>query len=95
ANVNMSSYKVHGKTELPLMYLTDNREKIWERFHAEYPEGLGRTAFLDRLRQGPFTFKEDLGRLCILYNHYGYESFHKLSNLVIKNELEISKQTKS
>ncbi|CAG8730464.1 6081_t:CDS:2, partial [Cetraspora pellucida] len=46
-NVNISSYKVHSKTGLPLMYLTDNREKIWERFHNKYPEGLGHTAFLD------------------------------------------------
>ncbi|CAG8847893.1 46074_t:CDS:1, partial [Gigaspora margarita] len=53
---------------------------------------LSHTAFLNRLYQGPFAFKEDLDELCVLCNHYGYESFHKLSNLIIKNELEISKQ---
>ena len=84
-NVNLSSYKVDTKTGLPLKYLSDQKEALWEKFHKLYPEGMGRTAFLKRLRDGPFVYQEDLGGLCITCSTYGYDVFKDLANLIIQN----------
>ncbi|RHZ50886.1 hypothetical protein Glove_490g73 [Diversispora epigaea] len=62
-NINLSSYKIHTKTGLPLKYLT----------------------FLNRLRNGPFVYQEDLGGLCSTCSTYGYDVFEDLSNLIIQN----------
>jgi hypothetical protein len=40
------------KTGLPLKYLSDQKEALWEKFHKLYPEGMKRIAFLKRLRDG-------------------------------------------
>ena len=53
-----------------------------------------RTAFFDRLHNGPFIYREDLGGLCAICNQYGYEVFYDLSNLVIKEIEDIEKQVK-
>ncbi|RIA82600.1 hypothetical protein C1645_862350 [Glomus cerebriforme] len=84
-NVNLSSYKVDTKTGLPLKYLSDQKEALWEKFHKLYPEGMKRTAFLKRLRDGPFVYREDLGGLCSTCSTYGYDMFKDLENLVIQN----------
>ena len=34
ANVNMSSYKVDTKTQLPVLYLKDQKSVLWEKFSA-------------------------------------------------------------
>ena len=44
-----------------------------------------RTAFLKRLKDGPFVYQEDLGGLCSTCNTYGYDVFKDLENLVIQN----------
>jgi hypothetical protein len=51
------------KQELPLKYLSDQKEALWKKFHKLYSEGMKRTAFLKRLRDGPFVHQEDLGGL--------------------------------
>ena len=84
-NVNLSSYKVDTKTGLPLKYLSDQKEALWEKFHKSYPEGMRRTAFLKRLRDGPFVYQEDLGGLCSTCSTYGYDVFKDLANLIIQN----------
>ncbi|GBC10344.1 hypothetical protein RclHR1_09550005 [Rhizophagus clarus] len=44
-----------------------------------------RSAFLKRLRKGPFVYQEDLGRLCSICSTYGYDVFKELTNLIIQN----------
>ncbi|RIB05719.1 hypothetical protein C2G38_2218909 [Gigaspora rosea] len=39
-NVSMSSYKVHSKTNLPILYLKDNKEALWKKYEATYPDGI-------------------------------------------------------
>ena len=46
---------------------------------------MGRTAFLKRLRDGPFVYQEDLGGLCSTCSTYGYDVFKDLANLIIQN----------
>lgn len=84
-NVNLSSYKVDTKTGLPLKYLSDQKESLWEKFHNLYPEGMKRTAFLKRLRDGPFIYREDLEGLCSTCCTFGYDVFKDLENLIIQN----------
>ena len=38
-NVNLSSYKIDIKTGLPLKYLSDQKEALWEKFHKLYSKG--------------------------------------------------------
>ena len=40
ANVNMSSYKIHTKIGLPLLYLNDHKEALWQKFQLQYPNGM-------------------------------------------------------
>ncbi|CAG8638068.1 6330_t:CDS:2, partial [Diversispora eburnea] len=40
ANVNMSSYKVDAKTQLPVLYLKNQKSILWEKFSATYPNGM-------------------------------------------------------
>ena len=84
ANVNMSSYKIHAKTGLPLLYLNNHKAALWKKFHQQYPNRMGCTTFLSRLRNGPFVYRENLGGLCLTCNQYEFEMFHELSDHVIK-----------
>jgi hypothetical protein len=34
----MSSYRVDPKTNLLLLYLKDNKESLWQKFEATYPD---------------------------------------------------------
>ena len=60
ANVNMSSYKVDARTNLPIMYLQDNKQALWEKFSESYPNGMRRTSFMKQLQDGPYKYREDL-----------------------------------
>ncbi|RHZ85190.1 hypothetical protein Glove_70g69 [Diversispora epigaea] len=84
-NINLSSYKIHTKTELPLKYLSNQKETLWEKFHKSFPNGMKRTAFLNRLRNGSFVYQENLGGLCSTCSTYRYDVFEDLSNLIIQN----------
>ena len=81
-NVAMSSYKVDSKTNLPILYLKDQKEALWHKFSEIYPDGMKRTSFMARLANGPFKYREDLGGLCIICSEYGYQIFENLCALV-------------
>ena len=85
ANVNMSSYKVDAKTQLPVLYLKDQKNTLWEKFAAVYPDGMKRTSFMARLQNGRFKYREDLGGLCLTCNDYGYQPIENLIELVNMN----------
>ena len=71
-NVAMSSYKVDPKMNLPILYLKDQKESLWQKFSETHPDGMKRTSFMARLANGPFRYHEDLGGLCIICSKYGY-----------------------
>ena len=81
----MSSYAVDKKTGLPLLYLKDNKQQLWEKFEATYPDGIKRTSFMARLANGRYVYRQDLGGLCSICNDYGYEVFDSLIELVETN----------
>ena len=54
-NVTMSSYKIDTKTNLPVLYLQDNKQELWKKFEATYPDGIKRTSFMGRLTNGPYA----------------------------------------
>ncbi|GBC08198.1 hypothetical protein RclHR1_07960014 [Rhizophagus clarus] len=91
-NVNMSSYHIDKKTQLPILYLKDQKSALWEKFSAIYPDGIKRTLFMTHLQNG---YHDDLGGLCLIYNDYAYQLFEDLIKLVsnkimdkkMKNEL--------
>jgi hypothetical protein len=80
ANVSMSSYKVDPKTDLPILYLQDQKKALWEKFSEEYPNGMKRTTFMTRISDGPFKYREDLGGLCSICSQYGYNVFAEISD---------------
>ena len=40
ANVNMSSYHIDKKIQLPVLYLKDQKSALWEKFSATYSDGM-------------------------------------------------------
>jgi hypothetical protein len=84
-NVTMSSYKVDPKTNLPTLYLKDNKEELWKKFEATYPDGVKRTSFMAHLASGPYVYRKDLGGLCGICNEYFYEVFNVLNSLIQLN----------
>ena len=85
ANVTMSSYKIDPKTELPLLYLQDQKSSLWKRFSETYPNGMGRTTFMVKLQEGPFKYRNDLGGLCSICAEYGYNVFSNIIKIIKLN----------
>ncbi|RHZ88328.1 hypothetical protein Glove_23g66 [Diversispora epigaea] len=81
-NVSMSSYSVDAKTGLPILYLKENKQSLWEKFEATYPDGIKRTSFMGRLANGQYVYRKDLGGLCNTCNDYGYVVFDLLITLI-------------
>ncbi|CAG8454715.1 133_t:CDS:2 [Diversispora eburnea] len=87
-NVSMSSYIVDKKMGLPLLYLKDNKQTLWEKFEATYPDSIKRTSVMGRLASGRYVYKQDLGGLCSICNDYGYEVFDLLIELIETNIIQ-------
>jgi hypothetical protein len=87
----MSSYRVDPKTNLPLLYLKDSKETLWQKFEAAYPDGIKRTSFMARLASGRYVYRKDLGGLCNICNEYCYEVFDTLISLV---RLHVEKESR-
>ena len=49
SNVTMSSYKVDSRTNLPILYLQDQKKALWTKFEETYPNGMKKTSFMARL----------------------------------------------
>ncbi|RHZ76368.1 hypothetical protein Glove_198g95 [Diversispora epigaea] len=84
-NVNMSSYHIDKKTQLPILYLKDQKSALWEKFSMKHPDGMKRTSFMARLQNGQFKYRDDLGGLCLICNDYAYQPFEDLIELVSNN----------
>ena len=72
ANVNISSYHINQKTQLPVLYLKDQKSALWEKFSAIYSNGMKQTSFMAHLQNGWFKYRDDLGGLCLICNDYAY-----------------------
>ncbi len=80
--VSMSSYKSNTTIGLPVLYLQDHKKALWKKFHESYPNGIGRTAFITRLKGGRFLYKDNLGGLCSDCNEFDYEVFSNIEILI-------------
>ncbi|CAG8793111.1 15598_t:CDS:2, partial [Racocetra persica] len=61
-NVKMSSYHVDPKTELPILYLSDNKSELWKKFSETYPNSMKRNNFIARLSNSTnLKYRENLG----------------------------------
>ena len=77
-----SSYKVDAATGLPIMYLKDTKESLWRQFLELHPNGMKRTAFMARLENSRFIYRDDLGGLCLICNEYGFGVFEDMVTIV-------------
>src|SRR5688572_30226183 len=84
----MSSYKTDNKSRLPILYLQDCKQALWEKFHEQYPDGMQRTSFMMRLEGERFQYKEDLGGLCMICNECGYLIFNEIENIIKMNIMD-------
>ena len=85
ANVAMSSYKVDSKTELPILYLQEQKQSLWNKYSEMYPNGMSRTSFMLQLQSGRYKYRDDLGGLCSICTDYGYNVFEDLDKIVMKH----------
>ncbi|RHZ71753.1 hypothetical protein Glove_253g31 [Diversispora epigaea] len=53
-----------------------------KRFSEIYPNGIKRTAFMARIEDGPYKYRENLGGLCSICAEYGYEVFDDLAKII-------------
>ena len=60
-NVTMSSYKIDTKTNLPILYLQDNKQELWKKFEATYPDGIKCTSFMAHLASGTICISKRSG----------------------------------
>ncbi|GBC40355.2 hypothetical protein GLOIN_2v1790148 [Rhizophagus irregularis DAOM 181602=DAOM 197198] len=81
----MSSYKTETKTGLPVKYLKYTKESLWEKFSYQFPDGVKRTSFMMFLQGKQYIYQENLGGLCSICSHYGYEIFVEMKNFIEKN----------
>ena len=77
-----SSYKVDAATGLPVMYLKDTKESLWRQFFELHPNGMKQTAFMTRLKNSRFVYRDDLGGLCLICNEYGFGVFEDMIALI-------------
>jgi hypothetical protein len=80
--VNMSSYRTHSKSGLPIMYLQDNKQALWAKFSEKYPNGMHCTVFMTRLQGSRFVYQDNLGGLCSQCNECRYEIFASINTII-------------
>ena len=64
------------------MYLKDTKKSLWHQFSELYPNGIKRTAFMTRLENSRFIYRDDLGGLCLICNEYGFGVFENMITLI-------------
>ena len=64
------------------MYLKDTKESLWCQFFELHPNGMKRTAFMTRLENSRFVYRDDLGGLCLICNEYGFGVFEVMIELI-------------
>lgn len=72
--VMQSSYQV-DKNGLPILYMRDQKIKLWKKFEETLPNGMKKTSFIG----SNIKYQDDLGGLCLTCNEYGYTPFESLT----------------
>ncbi|CAB5196428.1 unnamed protein product [Rhizophagus irregularis] len=73
--VTQSSYRV-DKNGLPILYMRDQKIKLWKKFEETFPNGMKKTSFMGRLANcSNIKYRDDIGGLCLTCNDYGYIPF--------------------
>ena len=76
--VIQSSYRV-DKNGLPILYMHDQKIKLWKKFEETFPNGMKKTSFMSRLANcNNIKYRDDLSRLYLTCNDYGYTPFESL-----------------
>ncbi len=76
--VTQSSYQV-DKNGLPILYMRDQKSKLWKKFEETFPNGMKKTSFMGRLANcNNIKYRDDMGGLCLTCNDYGYAPFESL-----------------
>lgn len=76
--VAQSSYKV-DKNGTPILYMRDQKVKLWKKFEETFPDGMKKTSFMGRLANcSNIKYRDDMGGLCLTCNDYGYTPFETL-----------------
>ncbi|GES91778.1 hypothetical protein RCL_jg14017.t1 [Rhizophagus clarus] len=86
--LHVSSHTIHNAKYTDMYMAMDvqlhlNRQYEKKIVPQEHTNQFG--YILERLRNGPFVYQEDLGRLCSTCSNYGYDVFKELANLIIQN----------
>jgi hypothetical protein len=90
----MSSYKTDNASGLPVLYLQDHKQALWNQFHEKYPNGMQRTSFMARLDGKRFVYKEDLDGLCLECNECGYQIFANIEEKIKMNITDLILQVR-
>ena len=86
--VTQSSYQV-DKNGLPILYMRDQKTKLWKKFEENFPNGMKKTSFMDRLANcSNIKYQDDMGGLCLTCNEYGYTPFESLIAIVYNTFLQ-------
>ncbi|PKC63726.1 hypothetical protein RhiirA1_463389 [Rhizophagus irregularis] len=73
--LTQSSYRV-DKNGLPILYMRDQKIKLWKKFEETFPNGMKKTSFMGRLANcSNIKYRDDIGGLCLTCNDYGYIPF--------------------
>ena len=88
----MSSYQVDPKTNMPILYLKNQKSELWKKFSQKYLNGMKKTLFMAKLANELFRYREDLSSLCSICNTYSYQVFEDLQTLVKSNIIDKSIQ---
>jgi hypothetical protein len=76
--VTQSSYQV-DKNGSPILYMRDQKIKLWKKFEETFPNGMKKTSFMGRLANcNNIKYRDDMGGLCLICNEYGYIPFESL-----------------
>ncbi|PKY34945.1 hypothetical protein RhiirB3_455158, partial [Rhizophagus irregularis] len=71
--------KTVDKNGSPILYMRDQKIKLWKKFEETFPNGMKKTSFLGRLANcNNIKYRNDMGGLCLTCNEYGYTPFESL-----------------
>ncbi|CAG8759178.1 7790_t:CDS:1, partial [Acaulospora morrowiae] len=64
-NVSQSSYQTDPKSDLPIVYLQDQKNVLWTKFENTYFDEIRKTSFITHLANTTqLRYHDDLGGFC-------------------------------
>ncbi|GBC52457.2 hypothetical protein GLOIN_2v1839589 [Rhizophagus irregularis DAOM 181602=DAOM 197198] len=72
--------RIVDKNGSPILYMRDQKIKLWKKFEETFPNGMKKTSFMGRLANcSNIKYRDDMGGLCLTCNEYGYTPFESLT----------------